>query len=662
MKSRILLLFSFMLTLWIIVLIRGAVIQIFPNERLASLKRRQFETSIQIRARRGAILDRNGKELAASVPSFSLFADPKLIQNPNAVASRLAKTLKMRKSDLIKHLRVKHRRFVWLRRQLPEKQMMEIRDWNEPGLGFLEESKRIYPNGSLMAQTLGFVGADGRGLEGLELQFDKELRGGFKDVLLPRDARGRPLLPNGRLFTDVPDGSDVQLTIDAELQFILEQELQSSFEHHRAERAMGVILDPKTFEILAMATIPTFDLNDPQRYSQDIKRNRPVVDAFEPGSVMKTFLMASALEKHVIRPSSRYDIEGGKIKVADRWVTDAEKPSIRYMTATEILARSSNVGATKIAFDLGAENLYESLQNFGFGQKTGVDLPGETKGILNPLPWRQHLLSNISFGHGMTATPLQIAAAYAAIANGGILKTPTILKGFRNNEKKTVPANDPSPARSIVDSATDSVLKLMLTAATGEQATGVNARIPGYPVAGKTGTAQKIDPVHGGYFANAYISSFVGMVPVQDPKFVIYVAFDDPKLGHHGSEAAAPVFARVAQFAVRRAGVPPVLISEQNVLASSDSSAHPQSRELSSMEKLQKRALEDLNKEKEQDPEGKEFPNLLGLSLREAIARVKDKSTNVYVRGHGWVTRTVPAAGSAWLPGRPVTLVLENPD
>jgi cell division protein FtsI (penicillin-binding protein 3) len=518
----------------------------------------------------------------------------------------------------------------------------------------LEESKRIYPNGSLMAQTLGFVGADGRGLGGLELQFDKELRGGWKDVLLPRDARGRPLLPNGRLFTDVPDGSDVQLTIDAELQFILEQELQSSLEHHRAERAMGVIMDPKTFEILAMATVPTFDLNSPQHYSVDVKRNRPVTDAFEPGSVMKTFLMSSALDKHVIRPGSRYNIEGGRIKVADRWISDAEvRSDVHWMTATEILAKSSNVGATKIAFDLGADSLFETLMQYGFGQKTGVSLPGESKGIINPLPWRQHLLANISFGHGITATPLQITAAYSAIANGGTLKTPVIVKALRNNEKTLVPVKEATLSRNVVDATTDNVLKLMLMAATGDQATGANARIPGYPVAGKTGTAQKIDAIRGGYLNNAYISSFVGMVPVQDPKFVIYIAFDNPKLGHHGSEAGAPVFARVAQFAVRRAGIPPVLISEQNVLASDTTAPH----DMTSLEKLQKRALADLSHEAEGS-----FPSLLGLSLREAVERIKDKSSAVHVKGHGWVVRTIPAAGQSWMPGRPVTLVLENPD
>jgi cell division protein FtsI (penicillin-binding protein 3) len=650
-KSRILLLFSFMLVLWMIVLVRGAFIQIFPNERLANLKRRQFETSIQIRARRGAILDRNGKELAASVPSYSLFADPKLIKAPRYLARKLASTLRLRYSELAKRLKLKNRRFIWLKRQLPEKQMAEIRAWNEPGLGFVEESKRIYPNGNLLSQALGFVGADGRGLEGLELQYDKELRGGWKNVLLPRDARGRPLLPNGRLLTDVPDGTDIQLTIDAELQFILEQELAATVEQHEAHSALGIIMDPRTFEILAMANIPTFDLNDASRFGNEIKRNRIVTDAFEPGSTMKTFLMASALEKRVMKPNSKYFCENGHFKVGDKWITEADsKHKFGWLTATEILSHSSNIGATKIGFDLGAENLYESLMEFGFGQKTGIELPGEARGIINALPWRQHLLSNISFGHGITATPLQIVSAYAAIANGGVLKTPILVKGVRNDENELIKTKESTVVRTVLDSTTDATLKLMLSAATAESSTGFNARIPGYPVAGKTGTAQKVDAEHGGYLPHTYISSFAGILPAHDPKFVIFIAVDDPKKGYYGSEVAAPVFARVAQYAVRRAGVPPIILTEQNVMAGMQPRPAPEPRT-----ELQEKARIELQN-------SDLFPHLLGMTLREALSRVKDKSTNVKVRGHGWVVRTIPAAGEEWKSGKPVTFVLENPE
>lgn len=650
MKSRILLLFSFLLVLWVIVLVRGAFIQIFPNERLESLKRRQFETSIQIRARRGAILDRNGKELAASVPSYSLFADPKVIQDPYTVAWKLSRTLKLRKSEVLRNLRLRNRRFVWMKRQLPEKQMQEIRGWNEPGLGFLEESKRIYPNGNLLAQALGFVGSDGRGLEGLELQFDKELRGGWKNVLLPRDARGRPLLPNGRLLTDVPDGSDVQLTIDAELQFILEQELHGALVQHQATRALGLIMDPHTFEILAMATLPTFDLNSASRVSNDLKRNRLVADAFEPGSTMKAVLLAAALEKKAIRPNSRFFCENGRFKVGDKWISEADAHHrFGWLTTTEILAKSSNIGSTKIAFELGAESLHESLVDFGFGQKTGVELPGEAKGILQSLPWRPHLLANVSFGHALTATPLQITASYAAIANGGLMKTPQIVKAILNSEKDEADPKEPREGRRVIEATTDATLKLMLSAATADQATGVNARIPGYPVAGKTGTAQKVDLEKGGYLTDAYISSFVGMVPVSDPRFVIYIALDDPKRGYYGSEVAAPIFARVAQFAVRRAGVTPILLTEKNVVSGSVAKANEKRTPL--QEKVREELLQ-------QDT----FPKLIGLTLREALARVKEKSPAVRVRGHGWVVRTIPEAGDEWKPGRPVTLVLENPD
>lgn len=473
-----------------------------------------------------------------------------------------------------------------------------------------------------------------------ELQYDKQLRGGWKNVALPRDARGRPLLPNGRLLTDVPDGSDLQTTIDGELQFILEQELQSALNQHKATRALGIVMDPNTFELLAMATYPSFDLNNPSRVSNEVRRNRVVADAFEPGSVMKAMLMAAALEKKVIKPSSKFNCEQGRFKVGDKWISEADGHKFGTLTATEILSHSSNIGATKIAFELGAESLFETLLNFGFGQRTGIELPGEAKGIVNPLPWRPHLLSNISFGHGITATPLQLVSAYSAIANGGFLKTPILVKAFLNNEKHVTPTEPSAVIRQSVDPLTDSTLKLMLSAATGENSTGSFARIPGYPVAGKTGTAQKVDLEKGGYYQNAYISSFIGMVPVSEPRFVIYIALDDPKNGHYGGSVAAPVFARVAQFALRRAGVTPVLISEKNFIAPMP------------------------EKKQSQEPEvpSDRFPRLIGMTLREALAKVKEKSTDVRVRGSGWVVRTQPEAGDEWSRAKTVTLVLENPD
>ena len=667
MKSRILVLFSIFLALWGLLLTRAMRLQIFPDVRLENLKRRQFETSLQIRTRRGAILDRNGHELGASIPSYSLFADPKILANSSEVARRLAKYLDLPVVTIRKHLKDHQRRFVWIKRQLTEKQKSEIESWDFAGLGFIEEPKRVYPNGSLLAQVLGFVGSEGNGLEGLELQFDKFLQGQLKQVILPRDARGRPLLPDGRSLTEVPDGADLELTIDHEVQFTLERELQSVVDKFSATSAVGIVVDAQTSEITAMATVPTIDLNEGTRLAPSLRRNRLVTDAFEPGSVMKTFVIAGALKENVVKPSTRYYCEQGRMKVGDKWIQEAEKKeAYEWLNVTEILAVSSNVGAAKIAFDLGDERLYRTLTDFGFGNKTGVDLPGESRGILNPLPWRPHLLSNIAFGHGISVTPMQIISAYTAIANGGMLKKPLLVKAIHAHDREQPLEFQAEELRRVLTPAQAATLKLMLMAATEDKVgevtmrgqphtlggTGINARIPGYYVAGKTGTAQKVDALKGGYLKNAYISSFAGFVPANNPRYVIYVAVDNPKKTYYGSQVAAPVFARLSQYLVRRAGLAPVQISDRNLITT-DTERHRSN--------LQAQALRDLKRHNE-DADQKGFPNLLGLTLREALAKVHEQANQVQIRGHGLVVRTQPEAGAELASKTKVTLILENPD
>lgn len=627
---------------------RAMFIQIFPDGRLENLKRKQFETSLQIRTRRGAILDRNGKELAASVPAYSLFADPKLIANSDTLSSRLSKYLDIPRSTLKRRLRDRARRFVWIRRQLTEKQRDEIKAWGEIGLGFVEEPKRVYPNGSLLSQVLGFVGSEGEGLEGLELQFNKNLQGQLKSVLLPRDARGRPLLQDGRSLTEVPDGSDLELTIDHEAQFTLEQELQTVVSKFEAQSAVGVVMDAHTSEILAMANI-----------GEKNPRNRIVTDSFEPGSTMKTFVVAGGLREGILKPSTKYDCEGGRMKVGDKWISEAEaKEKFGLMTATEILAYSSNVGAAKIAFQLGDERLQKTLVDFGFGAKLGVELPGEVRGILNALPWRPHLLSNVSFGHGITVTPLQLVAAYGAIANGGILRRPLLVRSIKTPGEEMPQIFQAEEIRRVLTPPEAATMRLMLTAATEEKATGFNARIPGYYVAGKTGTAQKVDPVKGGYSHTNYLSSFAGFVPAHNPRFVIFVAVDSPKKAYYGSQVAAPVFAKMAQYLVRRAGLPPVLISERNVIPDPATAAN------SALQNAAIQEIKRLHDEEVQQAQGDGkpvFPNLHGLTLREALNRIRPNVTRVDIRGHGVVVRTVPEAGSDFSKKRSVRLILENP-
>lgn len=656
MRSRILILFSGFLALWGLLLTRAAMLQVIPDTRLENLKRRQFETSLQIRTRRGAILDREGHEMAASVPAFSLFADPKVIKDPYGLSKRLGKMLDIPVPQLRKRLRDKQRRFIWIKRQLTEAERDQIKAMGEAGLGFVEEPKRVYPNGSLMAQVLGFVGAEGGGLEGLELQYNKELQGQLKQVLLPRDARGRPLLQDGRSLTEVPDGADLELTIDHEVQFTLEQELSETVEKLGAESALGVVMDAQTSEILGMANLPTVNLNEKQKHNSEFKRNRIVTDVYEAGSTMKTFVIAGALRENVVLPSTRYFCENGRMKVGDKWISEADsKHKFGWLNATEILAHSSNVGAAKIAFDLGAPRLFQILSDFGFGAKTGLELPGEARGIMNPLPWRPHLLSNISFGHGIAVTPMQLAAAYTSIANGGILKKPLLVKALRRPGEEPVEFQA-EEIRRVLNPQEAATMRLMLTAATGEMATGAKARIPGYFVAGKTGTAQKVDAVKGGYAPGMYISSFAGFVPANNPRYVILVVVDSPKKAYYGSEVAAPVFAKMAQYLVRRAGLPPSLISESNVIRNNDDKKRTN---------LQTQAVNEIRKMAQTEnaaEDASQFPNLLGLSLREALNKVRAQATQIEVRGSGVVVRTVPAAGSTAGGKHRVTLVLENPD
>jgi cell division protein FtsI (penicillin-binding protein 3) len=645
MKSRVIFLFSCFLILWSMLLMRAMFLQIFPDGRLENLKRKQFETSLQIRTRRGAILDRNGKELAASVPAYSLFVDPKMVRDPIILISRLSKFLDVSKATLRKRLMGdRTRRFVWVRRQLNEKQRDEIKKWGEPGLGFIEEPRRVYPNGALLSQVLGFVGSEGDGLEGLELQFNKNLEGRLKSILLPRDARGRPLLEDGRSLSEVPDGSDLELTIDHEVQFTLENELASVVDKFEADAAVGLVLDAHSSEILALANLPNTS-----------RRNHVVTDAFEPGSTMKTFVIAAGLRENLLKPSTTYFCENGRMKVGDRWISEADAHHrFGNLTVTEILANSSNIGSAKIAFDVGEERLYKTLVDFGFGSKLGLELPGEARGILNPLPWRQHLFSNVAFGHGISVTPLQLAAAYAAIANGGVLKRPLLVRSIRKPGKDEPQLFHAEELRRVLTPGEAATMRLMLSAATEAKATGANARINGYYVGGKTGTAQKVDTSKGGYIKNAYISSFAGFVPANDPRYVIFVAVDNPRKSYYGSQVAAPIFAKIAQYMVRRAGVPPMLISESHVIQSQPDRARSQ---------LQSLAVDEIRRAQitAAAPGPQLFPDLEGLTLREALNRIRGNVNRIDIRGHGLVVKTVPPRGADFSKKRDVRLILDNP-
>ena len=657
MKSRIVFIFVGILVLWSMLAMRAAYLQFLPNDRLNALQSRQFQTKVTLQARRGAIVDRNGRDLAMSATAYSLYADPKILENRKNVARKLAKVLNQSPESVYAKIKDGSRRFVWIQRMLEQDKADEIKSWDVRGLSFVEEWRRVYPNETLLAQTLGFLGIEGQGLEGLELGYDQALRGNQKKVMVKRDARGRPLINNGLMFTENPDGNELRLTVDSDLQYTLESELANAVQTFEADHAVGVVLDAKTSAVLAMASAPTFDVNKAQKTPADFRRIKAVTDAFEPGSTMKTLVIASALRDNMIQPDTNFFCENGSFKVGDKIIKEAEaREKFGNLTAAEILAVSSNIGTTKIAFKVGADHLRQGLLDFGFGQKLGIDLPGEARGMVQALPWRPHLLSNISFGHGVSVTPLQIANAYAAIANGGVLNTPYIVQSVRDSETGELTETKVKPIRRVLTAEQAGQMRDMLLGVTTLKiGSGANARVDGFQVAGKTGTAQKVNPNGRGYLKGAYISSFAGFIPANDPKFVIYVAVDSPRKAYYGAKVAAPVFSRIASYAVRKEGIAPSM----NILAAMPGKRAP-AKENSVAQVPMKAALtvQELDKVTEVKP-GEIVPNLMNLTTREVLRRINGQDLKVKFVGQGMVSEMIPAAGANLPEDKNITVILK---
>ena len=653
MKARIIVIFAGVMLLWTVLILRAAYLQFLPNEKLQSLQNRQFQTVVTLQARRGSIMDRNGRDLAMSSTAYSLYADPKILNKKKSLARALAKELGVGVENVYAKIKDPNRRFVWIQRLMDEDKANRIKSWNIRGLSFVEEWRRVYPNETLLAHTLGFLGIEGQGLEGLEKEFDAELKGNSKKVSVRRDARGRPLIADGLLFTENPDGNELKLTVDADIQYNLENELSQAVAKFEADSAVGVILDAQTSAVVAMASVPTFDVNKAMKISADIRRDKVATDAFEPGSTLKTFVIATALRDGTVQPNTKFFCENGSFKVGDKTIREAETKEIfGDLTVAEILAVSSNIGTTKIAFKMGDERLRQGLLDFGFGIRLGLDLPGEARGSVLPLPWRPHLLSNVSFGHGIAVTPLQMANAYAAIANGGVLNSPYIVQSVRDTETGLIKESLAKPIRRVLTSEQATQMRIMLTGVTGPGGTGGNARVNGFYVAGKTGTAQKVDPKGRGYLKGGYISSFAGFIPSNNPKFVIYVALDHPRKAYYGAQVAAPIFSRVASYIVRKEGLAPLLLAETNTY------------------KEKKKTLKlDLDKTRggSSTPEGDivtssldlgVVPDVTNMTLREVLRRFSGKDITIKFRGKGVVSGIQPPVGSPLPKDKELTVIL----
>lgn len=523
---------------------KAVYLQVVRSSWLAQRAAREYQRSYAINGNRGAIYDTNGNELAISGEAVSVAVNPSAIEAPERAAGALADALGIDKATVSQRLSDPERAFAWLKRRVTPDEESRVRAAGIPGVQYIRERCRYYPNRELAAQVLGFTGVDGTGLEGVEFYYDKILQGDRGKLQVLRDALGRRFETEDQAVQR-DGGSHLVLTIDQTIQHIAEKELAQAVGDSRAGAGSAVILAPQTGAVLAMANVPGFNVNAFGNYPSHVWRNRAVTDRFEPGSTMKIFSAAAAIESGGYTPSSAFYCENGAYQIGPNTIHDTKPHG--WLTLREIIKYSSNIGAVKLGENIGPKALFDVLSGFGFGARTGIDFPGETSGKLPVYTeWTQIDAGAIAFGHGVSVTAVQLAAATAAIANEGILMKPYIVKAIKDTRGRPIQRFAPQPIRRVVSPETARIVTDMMRAVVEEEGTGAQAELIGYTAGGKTGTAQKLSK-DGGYSEDQFVASFVGFAPASHPAVVILVVVDDPKGSHYGGTVAAPAFRRMAQ-------------------------------------------------------------------------------------------------------------------
>jgi cell division protein FtsI (penicillin-binding protein 3) len=620
------------LAMFLVIAGRAFQLQVLQGERLMRLGERQHLKEWIVLPKRGALLDRAGEPLALSMESQSVYARPHRVQDPEQLSQGLARILNLRAAD-VKQKLISAKPFVWIKRQVSSPEAEKIQALNPTGIGMFYEPNRYYPQNQLAGQLIGFVGRDSEGLEGLELKYNDYIRGEAGSSVTERDALGRRVLVQGVEGLRIPPGSDVHLTLNTSIQHIAEKELEATILKYRAKSGVAIVMEPFTGEVLALANYPAFDPNNYSKQSADQRRNRAVTDSFEPGSTFKTILAAAALEEGVVGKEDLFYCEMGKYPYAGKVIHDTHPHG--WLSFAKILQVSSNIGFTKVAQKLKKDRYYRYIEKFGFGQVTGIDVPGEVPGLLRkPESWSAIDLATHAFGQGISATPLQMVMAYAAIANGGFLMRPYVTRRVVSPQGEIVLEIQPHVERRVISEKTARSLASILKDVTNEGGTGVMANVDGFEVAGKTGTAQKADPVHGGYAAKKRVASFVGFVPANDPRLVALVLIDEPEVNVYGGVVAAPAFRNIAQAALRHLAVAPQQAALIPVLPSQP-------------EALVRRVAKS-NSPATVETNGDATPDFLGLSLREALEKAQTLKLKVRLQGNGYVVKQSPQAGGRW--------------
>ncbi|MDD2320032.1 MAG: penicillin-binding protein [Geobacteraceae bacterium] len=613
---------------------RAFYLQIIKKDDWTRIAERQHQKTVPLTPARGTIYDSTGAALAVSIELDSCFAEPIFIKDPHGTAVKLAPILGIPRNELEKKLTGK-RGFVWLRRQIVPDMTQKIQDLKIGGIGFVKESRRFYPNSEVAAHVIGFTGLDPQGLEGIELKYNSQILGNTGYLVTQRDALGRDIALVDKVVKKSSKGYNITLTLDKNIQYVAEKELAKAVTESRAAGGIALVMDPDSGKVLAMASYPTFNPNAFRNYSHDSLRNRAIADTFEPGSTMKVFLIASALETRVVGPNDMFNCENGTYAIGGRVIHDTHKYG--SLRVAEILKYSSNIGSAKIGSRLGPARLLSSLKNFGFGERTGIDLPGEVSGYLRDRSrWYPIDLATISFGQGLSISALQLATAVSSIANGGMLMKPYLVEKIADDSGTVVRQFSPQIRHRVVSARTAQAMTKMMESVASEGGTGLNAVVDGYRVAGKTGTAQKVDPMTKCYSATKRTASFVGFVPAEKPRLTILVIIDEPKTSSYGGVVAAPAFREIAHQSLCYLKVPPTLPLKAKA-------KEPQAEEPGKARQDQTAVVAE--GVIDEVVGGGMMPNFRGMSIRQVLQYMEKNSLNVKILGSGRAVEQNPQPG-----------------
>ncbi|MBO8159316.1 stage V sporulation protein D [Thermosyntropha sp.] len=603
-RKRIATLFLLFTVGFVLLCVRIFWVQFVKGAELSEKAMQNRMRDIPVEAKRGIIYDRNGHELAISVSADSIYAIPaevKASKREKEIAAKIAQVLGLDEERVYKKI-TNNTSFEWIKRQVDHEAAQKLRKMDLPGIGFTEESRRFYPKGTLASHVLGIAGIDNKGLEGIDYYYDKLVGGTKGRIVIEHDAANRPIPEATHKYIPPQDGANLILTIDETIQYITERELDKVFKEKKAKAAAAIVMDTSTGEILAMASRPTFDPNDYNSYPASNRRNFAINDVYEPGSTMKIITAAMALEEKIVTPGKKFFCPG-YVKVGKETIGCSNHKAHGSQTFSEVVANSCNVGFVEVGLEIGIDRYYKYIDKFGFGKPTGIDLPGEARGILVPKERAMQIdLATMSIGQANAVTALQLITAVSAVANGGLLMKPHLVKSIIDSEGNIIKKFEPETVRRVISPETARELCLILEGVV-ENGTGKNAYIEGYRVAGKTGTAQKISPT-GGYLPNEYVASFIGFAPADKPKLACIVVVDSPQgYPYYGGWVAAPVFREIMKDSLRYLEVP--LYKENKGKAEED--------------KIEKVVV----------------PDVVNLTLSEAISTMTSRGLNVKIIGTG---------------------------